>query len=117
MSSAVGSLPCYTSYFQGYGNPLFDITTTDYGFFAQDNWKITPRLTLELGVRYDYQQLPDPKTALTQTSGSYSPFPGVTNRPSDKNNIGPRIGFAYDVFRQRRDCSARRLRLVLRSRP
>jgi hypothetical protein len=98
VSSAVGKLPCYTSYFQGYGNPLFDITTTDYGFFAQDNWKINPRLTVELGVRYDYQQLPDPKTALTQVSGSYSPFPGVTNRPSDKNNIGPRIGFAYDVF-------------------
>lgn len=98
VSSAVGSLPCYTTYYQGYGNPLFDITTMDYGFFAQDNWKLTPRLTLEFGVRYDYQQLPDPKSSLTAASGSYTPFPGVTNKPSDKNNFGPRLGFAYDVF-------------------
>jgi len=100
VSSAVGSLPCYTSYFQGYGNPLFTTTTTDYGFFAQDNWKLSPRLTVELGVRYDYEELPSPNSTLTQTSGTYTPFPGVTNRPSDKNNIGPRIGFAYDVFGQ-----------------
>jgi hypothetical protein len=98
VSSAVGTLPCYTTYYQGYGNPLFDIATMDYGFFAQDNWKVTPRLTVEIGARYDYQSLPDPKAYLTAASGSYTPFPGVTNRPSDKNNIGPRIGFAYDVF-------------------
>jgi hypothetical protein len=98
VSSAVGSLPCFTSYYQGYGNPLFNIFTMDYGFFAQDNWKLTSRLTLELGVRYDYQELPNPSSTLTQASGSYTPFPGVANRPSDKNNIGPRIGFAYDVF-------------------
>ena len=98
VSSAVGSLPCYTNYFQGYGNPLFDISTMDYGFFVQDNWKLTPRLTVEVGVRYDYQQLPDPKSQLTAPSGGYTPFAGVTNHPSDKNNIGPRIGFAYDVF-------------------
>ncbi|HEX4155780.1 MAG TPA: TonB-dependent receptor [Acidobacteriaceae bacterium] len=98
VSSAVGSLPCYTTYYQGYGNPLFSITTMDYGFFAQDNWKLSPRLTVELGLRYDYESLPQPSSTLTQASGSYTPFPGVANRPSDKNNMGPRIGFAYDVF-------------------
>lgn len=98
VSSAVGTSQCYTNYFQGYGNPLFDISTMDYGFFVEDNWKLTPRLTVELGVRYDYQQIPNPKSNLTAASGSYQPFPGVTNHPSDKNNIGPRIGFAYDVF-------------------
>ncbi len=100
VSSAVGLLPCYSDYFQGFGNPLFDITTTDYGFFVQDDWKANPRLTVELGLRWDYEQLPNPVSALTQASGSYTPFPGVTNRPSDKNNFGPRIGFSYDVFGQ-----------------
>ncbi len=76
MSSAVGNLPCYTSYFQGYGNPLFDISTTDYGVFAQDDWKLTPRLTLELGVRYDYESLPNPSSTLTAASGTYTPFAG-----------------------------------------
>ncbi|HSU19550.1 MAG TPA: TonB-dependent receptor [Acidobacteriaceae bacterium] len=98
VTSAAGTLPCYNNYFQGYGNPLFDITTTDYGYFVQDDWKVTPRLTVELGVRYDYEQVPNPGSTLTQASGSYTPFPGVTNRPSDKNNFGPRLGFAYDVF-------------------
>lgn len=98
VASAVGTLPCYTTYYQGYGNPLFDIATMDYGFFAQDNWKLTSRLTVELGMRYDYESLPDPSKTLTQPSGSYTPFPGVTNRPSDKDNLGPRIGFAYDMF-------------------
>ena len=34
------------------------------GFFAQDNWKITPRLTLELGVRWDHETMPSPDPAL-----------------------------------------------------
>src|ERR1700677_484922 len=60
-----GNLPCYTSTTQGFGNPVFAITTFDYGVFGQDNWKITPRLTLELGARYDYEFLPSPSTSLT----------------------------------------------------
>jgi hypothetical protein len=66
--------------------------------FGQDNWKISPRLTLELGARYDYEFLPSPSANLTGPTGSYVPFPGVTNHPSDKNNVGVRIGFADDVF-------------------
>ena len=47
---AVGTLPCYSSFVQGFGPPVFAISTLDYGVFAQDNWKVCPRLTLELGV-------------------------------------------------------------------
>jgi outer membrane receptor protein involved in Fe transport len=109
VTSAAGAYPCYTSYTQGFGlTPKYDINTTDYGFFAQDNWKLTPRLTLELGVRYDYESLPSASPTLTSalnvqsatgtTLYGFTPYSGLTNRPSDKNNIGPRIGFAYDVF-------------------
>src|ERR1700677_3796012 len=70
----------------------------DYGFFAQDNWKLNPRLTLQLGVRYDYEALPSPVSNLTTAVGSFTPYTGLTNHPSDKNNVGPRIGFAYDVY-------------------
>jgi hypothetical protein len=82
---------CYTSnYAQGFGQPRFQLETTDYAFFLQDDWRVTPRLTLNLGVRWDYEQFPTPflvNPALPQTG----------NRPSDKNNFGPRLGFALDV--------------------
>ncbi len=99
-----GAYPCYNSYEQGFGNPVFQIATMDYGFFGQDNWKVTPRLTLELGVRYDYESLPAPvasiiaPVAATTTNAAYTPYNGLANHPSDKNNFGPRIGFSFDVF-------------------
>ena len=96
--SAVGAFPCFTNYYQGFGNPQFDIATLDYSVFAQDNWKVTPRLTLEMGVRYDYEILPSPSANLTVAAGRFTPYAGLTNRPSDKNNVGPRLGFAYDLF-------------------
>ena len=100
VSTAVGTSPCYSSFVQGFGPPVFAISTFDYGIFAQDNWKMTPRLTLQLGVRYDYELLPGSSSnaTLTAPSGTFTPYPGLTNAPSDKNNAATRLGFAYDVF-------------------
>jgi len=67
-----------------------------YGF-AQDDFKLSPRLTLNLGVRYEYWT--NPVGASTQALNAISNVPGVItfgNPKTDKNNIGPRIGFAYD---------------------
>ena len=83
--------PCYSSYQQAFGPLGFTFNTNDVGFFAEDSWRILPRLTLNLGIRYDYEQLPKP----------FLPNPTVLNTqkfPSDTNNWGPRIGFAYDIF-------------------
>jgi hypothetical protein len=99
-SSIVGTDPCFADYFQGFGPPIFAISTLDYAVFAQDNWRFSPRLTLELGVRYDYEFLPGPVSNLITPTTGFTPYPQLANNPSDKNNIGPRVGFAYDVFGQ-----------------
>lgn len=82
---------CYAGNFnQGIGPLGLDIKTTDFNFFIQDDWRIHPRLTLNLGLRYEYQQNPDavaPNPALPQTA----------NKVNDKNNLGPRVGFAFDL--------------------
>ena len=94
----MGTYGCYSSMFQYFGATQFSMSTMDYAGFIQDNWKVSPRLTLELGLRYDYESLPAPPTNLTSATGSFVPYAGLTNAPSDKNNFGPRIGFSYDVF-------------------
>jgi hypothetical protein len=96
----VGALPCYSSYGQNLGQGYFQLNTTDYGVFVQDDWKIRPQLTLNLGLRYDYEAIPGPYLNLQQPIGSYTPLPQFTQKPGDKNNIGPRVGFAWDVYGQ-----------------
>ena len=106
--SGTGKYACYYSFTEGLGTPAFSITTVDYGFFAQDDWKITPRLTLNLGLRYDYERVPPPYPSLVSSSllntavNGIGPFPdsrvGINNQPNDKNNFGPRIGLAWDPY-------------------
>lgn len=83
----------YTSFVQGFGRPGLEFQTSDYAFFAEDNWNVSKRLNVTFGVRYEYEQLPQPLTALVNPA-----IPQTSNHPSDKSNIGPRVGFAYDVF-------------------
>jgi len=85
--------PCYTSYQQAFGPLGFSFSTNDIAFFAQDDWKLLPRLTLSLGLRYEYEKLPDPSGNLINPD-----FPQTGKFPSDKNNFGPRVGFAWDVW-------------------
>jgi hypothetical protein len=85
--------PCYTSFSQGLGLPGVEFTTNDYSVFVADDWKITQRLSLSLGLRWEYQQMPDPVASLVNPLE-----PRTGQLPSDTNNFGPRVGFAYDVF-------------------
>jgi Carboxypeptidase regulatory-like domain/TonB dependent receptor-like, beta-barrel len=84
-------VPCYSSYQQAFGPLGFSFNTNDLAFFAEDSWRLLPRFTLNVGVRYEYEMLPAP---ILPNSG----VPQTQSFPSDKNNIGPRIGFAWDVL-------------------
>ncbi len=84
---------CYGGNFnQGLGVLGLTLSTNDYNFFLQDDWRVTPRLTLNLGMRYEYQQ--NPKNSAARINPA---LPQTGNRVSDKNNFGPRVGFAFDV--------------------
>jgi hypothetical protein len=96
--SATGSNPCYVSFSQGFGNPIYTISTMDAGVFVQDNWKFSPRLTVELGIRWDKETIPGPDAKLTTATGSFVPYNGMLNSPSDNADFGPRVGFSYDLF-------------------
>ncbi len=82
---------------RGAGTGSFLGTQSLFAGFAQDDFKFNPRLTLNLGVRYEYWT--NPVGSNTQALNAISSVPGVITfgKPkTDKNNIGPRIGFAYD---------------------
>ena len=67
---------------------------SEYGFFVQDDWRVTPKLTLNLGLRYDYQTIAKPPITnpnpLLLNAGFDTGF-----QPKDKNNLAPRFGVAY----------------------
>src|SRR5262249_27060413 len=94
---------CYTSNFtQAFGPQGAKLNTNDYNFFAQYDWKFLPRVTFNLGVRYEYQQLPEAQIPNASTvvipNVSRTLNEATSFMPADKNNFGPRVGFATDVF-------------------
>jgi hypothetical protein len=87
---------------QKIGFPSFiGIRDSNWDFYVQDNWKVTPKLTLNLGVRYDYNTAWREGHDRAQnfdfaTQTFTNPSEGIYNAP--KGDIAPRIGFAYDPF-------------------
>ena len=88
---AAHTTPCFSSYQQAFGPLGFTLNTDDIAFFAEDAWRVLPRLTLNLGVRFEYENLPRP--ILPNPA-----VPNTTRLPNDTNNWGPRVGFAWDIF-------------------
>jgi len=75
---------------QAIGNPVVDLFIKDYSLYVQDQYKVTPRLTLNLGVRYDYADLPQP----TVTNPDY---PATGRIPTYGKQFAPRVGLAYAI--------------------
>jgi hypothetical protein len=86
------------------GNPAVQITIKEFAGFAQDDWRIAPRVMLNLGLRYSYAS---PFSEAHNLLGNFDPSLGLVQlgQPSvgstlwhpDHKNFSPRLGVAWDV--------------------
>jgi len=95
----------FVDYEIGEFNGLYQTRSWETGYFAQDDWRVNNRLTLNLGVRYDYYTWP---YEINNRQSNWDPatgtlvVPGTAGWPkslvdNDKKNFAPRIGFAYNL--------------------
>jgi hypothetical protein len=87
-------LPSYLV--QGTGNPTDSFSNKPLGIFWQDSWRVSPKLTLNYGVRYDVEFPPkfSPPDALALAG--YNSLGLQKGIQTDTNNIQPRFGIAWD---------------------
>jgi hypothetical protein len=99
----------------GIGNPRLSLDNTEYGIYAQDKWDINDKLSLDLGLRWDYESkmldtdYVTPPNIVAALKGKSFQFDGRTitipdeyfstgsEREPYKNMWQPRFGFTYDL--------------------
>lgn len=116
--SGIVAVQTQTQFFDGSSqrvdNDFRRYRTTEYGLFAQNTWRVRQNLTLNLGLRYEFNQVPYEKDGLLsnlvdqdpsgptpvggfafKTVGKNSANPDLKLWDNDWNNFAPRFGFAY----------------------
>jgi len=81
------ALGTYNIFSQTAGNPTFSFAVPYYGFYVQDSFRALPQLTLEMGLREDFQVYPQP--------AENPAFPLTGQYPNQFLRLAPRFGFAF----------------------
>jgi hypothetical protein len=76
----------------GEGGGLTSWEQNTYAFYASDSFRIGTRLNIDAGIRYDWQTMPSPERNI------FPQHPEFMNFNEDRDNIAPRLGFAYDIL-------------------
>ncbi|HZQ55216.1 MAG TPA: carboxypeptidase regulatory-like domain-containing protein [Bryobacteraceae bacterium] len=84
----------YTSYLQAFGNRVVDDTINEANFYAQDQYRVTPQLTLYYGLRYEHTFMPKPPLVNPD-------YPQTGRIPSYGLDFAPRVGFAWTLNHDR----------------
>jgi len=84
------ALGIYDNFFQSTGRPKFSFNVPYLGFYLHDTFQIRPRLTLDLGMREDFQMYPQP--------AENPAFPLTGQFPNQYQRIAPRFGFAWQAL-------------------
>jgi len=80
---------------QAFGSPDVDFPVTSFGGFVQDHWSLSRRLTVDLGVRYDFEHLP---AGFNQDTNNFSPRIGLAWSPSAKWVFRAGYGIFFDRY-------------------
>jgi hypothetical protein len=80
------------AYVQGYGQPAASYGYKDFSIFVQDEWRISRKLTIKPGIRYQKQFWDDIPYDVSDVGGSRLTY----TFPQDSNNFAPRISVAFD---------------------
>jgi hypothetical protein len=80
---------------QAVGNPRTNFAVSNVGAFVQDHWTLIPKLTLDLGVRYDVERIP---SVFHQDLNNVSPRVGLAYQPSQTWIVRAGYGIFYDRY-------------------
>ena len=100
-SDFLQSIPAVVEFAPTFATENRDFIFNTFGFYAQDDWRVKQRLTVNLGLRYEFMNTPHELNGrqsriINDATDPFTVGPVIQN--NTKRNFSPRVGFAYDLF-------------------